>query len=91
MHAGPESSKNSQVVSLKGLKGYALVKAADRTLMILTPGTVLALVYPESVKSTVSFYAFGITLMKLTPGVNFINVKRARFSYERLFSSYVLA
>jgi hypothetical protein len=25
------------------------------------------------------------------PGVNFINVKRAHFSYERLFSSYVLA
>jgi hypothetical protein len=24
-------------------------------------------------------------------GVNFINVKRAHFSYERLFSSYVLA
>ena len=25
------------------------------------------------------------------PAVNFINVKRARFSYKRLFSSYVLA
>ena len=28
---------------------------------------------------------------QLRPGVNFINVKRAHFSYERLFSSYVLA
>jgi len=27
----------------------------------------------------------------LTPGVNFINVLRTNFSYERRFSSYVLA
>ncbi len=26
-----------------------------------------------------------------TAGVNFINVKRVHFSYERLFSSYILA
>ncbi len=31
------------------------------------------------------------TLIKLTPGVNFINVKRAHFLYKHLFSSYVLA
>jgi hypothetical protein len=31
------------------------------------------------------------TLMKLSPGVNFINVLFARFWYEILFSSYVLA
>ncbi len=30
-------------------------------------------------------------LMKLTAGVNFINFLSARFSYETLFSSYVLA
>jgi len=30
-------------------------------------------------------------LMKLTPVVKFINVKRARFSYERRFSTYFLA
>jgi hypothetical protein len=30
-------------------------------------------------------------LMKLNPGVNFINVKCAHFLYELLFSSYVLA
>jgi hypothetical protein len=29
--------------------------------------------------------------MKLTPVVNFISVKRAHFSYEHCFSSYVLA
>ncbi len=32
-----------------------------------------------------------IMLMKLSPRVNFINVKHANFTYERLFSSYVLA
>ncbi len=31
------------------------------------------------------------TLMKLTPGVNFINVKRTNFLYEHHFSSYILA
>jgi hypothetical protein len=30
-------------------------------------------------------------VMHDTLGVNFINVKRATFTYERLFSSYVLA
>ncbi len=31
------------------------------------------------------------TLMKLTLGLNFINVKRANFTYESLFYGYVLA
>ncbi len=31
------------------------------------------------------------TLMKLSPGVNFINDLCAPFLYERLFSSYILA
>ena len=31
------------------------------------------------------------TLVKLTPVVNFINVKGANFTYESLFSSYILA
>jgi len=30
-------------------------------------------------------------LVKLTPGVDFINILRTNFSYERRFSSYVLA
>ena len=30
-------------------------------------------------------------LMKLTPAVNFINIKCANFTYKSLFSSYVLA
>ncbi len=33
----------------------------------------------------------GNLLAQWNPGVNFINVKRAHFSYERQFSSYVLA
>jgi len=47
-------------------------------------------------KSSVSFHSFGIcgrkscTLMKLSPIVNFINVKHTNFSYERVFRKLLL-
>ncbi len=65
-------------------------------------GTAFAHVDPESVKNTVkssvSFYAFGIYERKIcTKNVGEIDSRGrfhqrfcARFSYERLFSSYVL-
>jgi len=37
------------------------------------------------------FFPHVLSQIFLHPGVNFIDVKRAHFSYERLFSSYVLA
>ncbi len=40
---------------------------------------------------SMSIKAVRRTLMKLSSGVNFINVLRTNFSFKRRFSSYVLA
>jgi hypothetical protein len=42
-------------------------------------------------KTLLYIKAVGKLLVKWTPGVNFINVLRSTFSYERRFSSYFLA
>jgi len=64
------------------LLGSVRVKAVSRTLVKLTPAR-----SPESVGITNPIQE---TNTKRTV-VNFINVKRANFTYESLFSSYVLA